>query len=90
MDDAKKVEPAAMGEKLSLEEIWRRYPNEWVVLVDTDWVNMTTTAGVVYGHSPDREQARAISRPLRACAVFWTGKIGGPIWPIRWNVHRPV
>lgn len=71
MDGAAKT---ATGEKLSREEIWRRHPNEWVVLVDTDRSNMVTTAGVVYGHSPIRDEARG----LRACAIFWTGRIRSP------------
>jgi hypothetical protein len=90
MDKATHQETVATGEKLSREEIWRRYPDEWVVLVDTDRSNMTTTADVVYGHSPCREEARAISRGLRSCAVFRTGKIRSPSYPFRWNVHRAV
>jgi len=89
MKDDATTETATTGEKLVLEEIWRRYPNEWVVLVDTERSNMVTTAGVVYGHSPNRDDARALSRHLRACAIFWTGEIRSPNFPFRTNVHRP-
>lgn len=65
-------------EKFPLDEIWRRYPNEWVVLVDTDWVDMRVTEGVVYAHCPTRSEAGAIARGLRDCAIFWTGKIQSP------------
>jgi hypothetical protein len=80
MGEAARNEQQTAAEKLSLEEIWRRHPNEWVVLVDTDWDGMRTTQGVVYGHSPSRKGASAISRGLKSCAIFWTGKIQSAIW----------
>lgn len=81
MADAAKRATEGEGEKLPLAEIWRRYPNEWVVLVDTDWVHMKVTEGVVYAHSPTRSEAGAVARGLRECAIFWTGKIQSPtLW----------
>lgn len=68
-------------EKLSMEEIKRLYLDEWVVLVDYDWPNMTLTAGVVYAHSPDRLSLRETIKSLRSRAVIWTGrKIGLSEW----------
>jgi len=76
---ANAAEAANPGEKLSREEIWRRYPNEWVILVDCDWVNCMTTAGVVYGHSPDKKEARRMAKGLRDYGFYWTGEMVSPI-----------
>ena len=90
MPNQVKDEARAVGEKLSIEEIERRYPNEWVVLVDTERTNMTTRAGVVYAHSPRRADARAAARGLPAVAIFWTGEIQSPtLWALS-HVHRPI
>jgi hypothetical protein len=73
-------------ETLTWEDICRRFPNEWVVVIDTDWVNDTDfdfrSATVIARHkqrkdaSPDIKAARA--RDLEV-GCFWTGEIRGPI-----------
>src|SRR5438309_1481422 len=70
-----KIKGPGSAEKLSIEEIWRRYPNEWVVLVDTDWDGVQETEGVVFAHSPKKDEARAAARGLRLGALYWTGEI---------------
>lgn len=73
-------------ERLTWEEICRRLPDQWVVLVDIGWVNDTdfdfTTAAVIAHHkhrrdaSPDVKAARARNIEV---GCFWTGDIRGPI-----------
>lgn len=81
--DAPRPCSASLGEKLSWEEICRRYPDEYVALVDYDFPNMTFTAGVVYAHHPDRKTLFEMSAALRDAALLWTGKIR-PFIPCRW------
>ena len=75
-----------ISERLTRKQICERYPDEWVVLVETDWVNDTDfdfgTAAVL-GHFKSRKQAsphikRAFER-YNEVGSFWTGKIRGPI-----------
>ena len=82
----------AGGEKLSIAEIERRYPDEWVVIVDYDFPNMILTAGIVHAHSRDRESLRPIIRSLRDRAVRWTGKKTNPkLWVMaRRDVDRLI
>ena len=90
MSDQARNEAHPMGERLSIEEIERRYPNEWVVLVDTERTSMTTRAGVVYAHSPRRAEARAAAYGLPAVAIFWTGEVQSPtLWALT-HVRRAV
>jgi hypothetical protein len=73
-------------ERLTWEEICKRFPDEWVVLTDIDWVNDTDfefgTAAVIARHkrrrdaSPDVKAARARNVEV---GCFWTGEIRGPI-----------
>ena len=68
-----------MNEKLSWEEINRRYPNEWVELVDYEWdeADPDPKSGVVRVHSKDsKEFEEMIKRdsPSDSALVF-VGKI---------------
>lgn len=73
-------------EPLTWEEICKRFPDEWVVLVDIGWVNDTdfdfTTAAVIAHHkhrrdaSPDVKAAR--TRNAEA-GCFWTGEMRAPV-----------
>lgn len=72
------VQSHTSGEVLSWDEIRRRYPDEWVVLVDSDWTNMVTTSGVVYAHARDKKTAYELARGLREVAIFWTGELHNP------------
>ena len=74
------------SERLSWSEICKRFPDEWVVLVDTDWANDTDFefgGATVIGHHKRRKDA---SPDVKAAFVdhvevgcFWTGKIRGPV-----------
>ena len=75
-----------MGIRLSWAEICDRYPNQWVVIADADWLNDTdfdfATAEVIATHhrrkdaSPDIKTGRARNREV---GCFWTGEIRGPV-----------
>jgi hypothetical protein len=74
------------SERLTWSEIRARYPDEWVVFVDADWMNETDfefgSATVIAHHkrrkdaSPDVKAARALDREV---GCFWTGELRGPI-----------
>jgi hypothetical protein len=78
MSDASLTPPSdvsnPLGEKLTREEIYRRYPDQWVALVDYDFPNMQVTAGIVYAHHPDRAVIRQMTYHLLNAAILWTGK----------------
>lgn len=47
-----------MGERLTIEELRRRYDGEWVIVVDPDSTpEQGVLSGVVVAHSPDRNEA---------------------------------
>lgn len=72
-------------ERLSWEEICRRFLESWVIVADADWVNDTdfefATAEVLAHHarrrdaSPDVNAARVAGREV---GCFWTGEVRGP------------
>jgi hypothetical protein len=74
------------SERLTWKEICERYPDEWVVLVETDWVNDTDfefgTAEVL-GHFKSRKEAspriKAAFDRYEEVGSYWTGQIRGPI-----------
>jgi hypothetical protein len=73
-------------DRLSWREICERFPDEWVVLVDTDWVNDTDFdfgGAKVVGHHKRRKDASADVKAAFAhhheVGCFWTGKIRGPV-----------
>ena len=78
--------PATEAVRLTWDEIRKRFPDEWVVLVDADWVNDTDfefgSAEVIAHHkhrrdaSPDVKAARAQDRDV---GCFWTGAIRGTL-----------
>ncbi|MSP62604.1 MAG: hypothetical protein EXR72_20195 [Myxococcales bacterium] len=80
-----KVADSDLGKLLTIEEIERRYPDEWVVLVDTDWDGGKTTQGVLFAHDPRRRVVAEASRGLRRCAIFSTGKPVSPV--LFWLTH---
>lgn len=70
------VEPIIETERVyrTMEEIYRRYPNEWVVIVDCDAPGMVMQGGVVHAHCPNRKALSPIIRSLWDCGIYWTGK----------------
>ena len=80
-----------MGERLSWDEIKKRYPNEWVCLVDVEPQDLTRiTSGVVYAHDPKHGALLEKRRQLKHAAIHWTGKKRGIIHVIEDDVDRHV
>lgn len=74
------------AERMSWEEICRRYPDEWVVFVDADWANdgdFEFGTAIVFGHWQRRKEAHSdmgvALREFENVGVFFTGPIRGPI-----------
>ena len=79
------------AEKLPWEEITRRYPDQYVVLADYDWPNMSkVTAGVVVATSPDRKAAHGLRRDIDQVAVLWTGTLRRPKGPLLFSTAPNV
>jgi hypothetical protein len=89
MSDAQLATVPLMSEPLTWKQICERYPDEWVALVEIDWLNDTDfefgTARVV-GHGKTRrehyEQARAWSSQYASMGHFFTGRVRAPICPL--------
>jgi hypothetical protein len=82
------VQASAESERLTWDEICRRYVDEWVVLVETDWVNDTDfdfRAATVFGHAKTRKESSPIVKQAflshEEVGCFFTGPFFGP--PIR-------
>ena len=79
------TEPA-LSEPLSWPEIRARYPDQWVALVEIDWVNendLDFRSARVAGHGKTRREPLDQARPLRTrydeVGHFFTGPIRVPL-----------
>ena len=71
---------------LTWPEICARYPDQWVALVQIDWVNendLDFRSALVAGHGKTRREPLDQARPLRArydeIGHFFTGPIRAPL-----------
>ena len=69
-----------VSERLSWKQICERYPDAWVVLVDTQWVNDTDFefgTVIVLGHFKSRKEdsphIKAVFQHYHEVGSFWTG-----------------
>lgn len=74
------------ADRLTWDEIAKRFPDEWVVLVDTDWANDRDfefgTALVVAHHKRRKDASPDVKAAFRhhdEVGCFWTGEIRGPV-----------
>jgi hypothetical protein len=71
--------------RLTWSEICAQFPDEWVVIVDADWVddhNFAFGTACVYSHRKHRREASADLGGLGAhenVGCFFTGRIRPPI-----------
>jgi len=79
----------ALSEPLTWQEICERYPEEWVVLVEIDWVNdrdFEFRNARVASHGKRRKAPLIEARPLRelyrSMGHFFTGRIRAPLVPL--------
>ena len=80
------IKITANVERITWDEVCRRYPDEWVMLVDIDWVNETDfvfRSAIAVGHGPHRRdvfaQARALLDGYSGFACYFTGRIRAPL-----------
>ena len=78
-----------ISEPMTWRQICERYPDEWVVLVEVDWVNDTDfdfRSARVAGHGRTRKEPLVQARPLRgqypSMGHFFTGRIRAPLVPL--------
>lgn len=75
------VSPGVLNEeRLTWKQVCERYPDQWVVLVDVDWVDDMYTdfrTAIVAGHGPHSddpfEQAEPLWSRFREMAHLFTG-----------------
>ena len=77
---------AENAERLTWDQICSRFPDEWVVLVESDWANdqrVELGTAVVIGHYKRRKEAsphiKAAFESYRQIGCFWTGALRGPV-----------
>ena len=83
MSEAHAFSRSEPSELLSWQEICARHPNEWVALVEIDWVNEDEVrAARIAGHGPRRadplQQARHLHARYEEIGHFFTGRIRAP------------
>jgi hypothetical protein len=83
MSEAHALSTSEPSEPLSWQEICRRYPDQWVALVEIDWTDEEEIVGArVAGHGPRRadplEQARHLHSRYQEIGHFFTGSIRAP------------
>ena len=78
-----------VSEPLTWREICERYPDEWVVLIEVDWVNdmdLELRSARVAGHGKRRRDPLEQARPLRSrypsMAHLYTGRVLVPSMPL--------
>jgi hypothetical protein len=86
------AEPAArplLSEPLTWQQICEAYPDEWVALVEVDWVNETDfdfRSARVIGHGKRRRdpmlQASALRARYHKIGHFYTGRRRAPLSPL--------
>lgn len=75
-------------EPMSWRAICDEYPDQWVALVEIDWVNETDfdfRSARVVGHGSREqqyEQARAWSLRYPSMGHFYTGRVRAPVTPL--------
>ena len=90
MTAVERAAAANLSEALTWEQICERYPNQWVVLVEVDWVdkdedNLTFEfrSARVAGHGATRREPLVQAQPLRArypeMGHYFTGRIRAPL-----------
>ena len=64
------------GERMTVEEMSKKYPNEWLFIVEPKTRENTThlVSGIVQVHSKSRDDVSEASRKFKGdAAIRWTG-----------------
>ena len=80
-----------MGQRMTWEEMKKRYPDEWVALSDYRETGAIEVTGIIIAHNPDKKTFHKTIRKLmpkyRDIAVRYTGKlINNPEIPLLWQI----
>lgn len=77
---------STISERLTWDQICERFTDEWVVIVEADWVNdrdFEFGTALVLGHYKSRKEAsryiKAAFQQYSSIGSFWTGEFRGPI-----------
>lgn len=88
MSEALKVEPM-ISKPMTWKAICERYPDEWVALVEIEWVNnrdFEFRSARVAGHGKRRREPMKQAEPLWAryqeIGHFYTGRVRAPLTPL--------
>ena len=83
------INAAALSEPLSWKEICDRFPEEWVALVEIEWVNdrdFEFRSARVAGHGKGRrepmQQAAGLWSRYPEIGHFYTGRVRAPMTPL--------
>jgi hypothetical protein len=86
MSEPQLAETPHISEPLSWKQICALYPDEWVCIVEIEWVNDTDFdfgSARVVGHGKTRREPLDQARPLRqrysSIGHFFTGRVRAPI-----------
>ncbi|MBI4862988.1 MAG: hypothetical protein HY815_22400 [Candidatus Riflebacteria bacterium] len=75
-----------MDERLTWDEIKRRFPDEYVVLIDAELdQNTDVVAATVVNHGKSKQEMRSYLGQLdpKSGACLWTGEPRGLLSPVR-------
>lgn len=64
------------GERMTVEEMTKKYPNEWLFIIEPETRANTThlVSGIVQVHSKSRDDVYEASRKFKGdAAIRWTG-----------------
>ncbi len=64
------------GERMTVEEMTKKYPNEWLFIIEPETRANTThlVSGIVQVHSKSRDEVYEASRKFKGdAAIRWTG-----------------
>lgn len=85
MVEARALIPAGVV-ATSWAEMCTRFPDQWVVLVDTDWIDHSKRefrSARIVGHDVRRATALAAARPMTSRCLgfgcFFTGRVRAPL-----------
>jgi len=84
--EAMALHAAENTERLTWDQICSRFPDEWVVLVETDWTHergIENSTAIVIGHYKRRKEAsshiKAAFETYSQIGCLWTGALRGPV-----------
>ncbi len=82
-----------MQEKMSWNQIVKKFPDEWVALTDYDRKDPESIEGVVIAHHPNRQQFHQTVGDLlenyKILAIRYTGDlIKNPEIPLLWQISH--